>query len=394
MRNDAAEIVVAGHLCLDIFPDLSQQDGGLEALMVPGKLVDTGPAVFATGGAVSNTGLAAHRLGIRTSLMGKVANDVFGQGILDVLRGRDPALVDGMIIDENVASSYTVIINVPGVDRIFLHCPGSNDSYRAGDIDIDALGEARLLHFGYPPLMRAIYEDEGLSLGAAFARIRQAGLATSLDMARPDPDSAAGGVNWRAFLERVLPQVDIFTPSIDEILFMVDRDRFDRLVDSTGSVEAVIDGGALGEVADTLLEMGAAVVLLKLGAQGLYLKTTGDADRLTATGRVALGPAWSGCELIIPSYSVDEVSAAGAGDCAIAGFLAAVIRGLAPAEALSAAAACGACNVEAADAISGVRPWDEMMQRIADGWEQNPVTLALNGWTADGAVRRGPGNGR
>ena len=394
MSNDAAEIVVAGHLCLDIFPDLSQQDGGLDALMVPGKLVDTGPAVFATGGAVSNTGLAVHRLGIRTSLMGKVANDVFGQGILEVLRGRDPALADGTIVDENVASSYTVVINVPGVDRILLHYPGSNDSYRAEDIDIDALGDARLLHFGYPPLMRAIYEDEGQSLGTAFERIKQAGLTTSLDMARPDPESAAGRINWRAFLERVLPHVDIFTPSIDEILFMLDRARFDRLVDATGTVESVIDAATLGDVADELLGMGAAVVLLKLGEHGIYLKTTGDADRLAAAGRAAPGALWAGCEMLIPSFRVDVVSAAGAGDCAIAGFLAAIIRGLAPAEALTAAAACGACNVEAADAISGVQPWDEMMQRLADGWEQNAVTLPHDGWTADGAVLRGPRNGR
>ena len=48
----------------------------------PGRLLQIGPATFSTGGPVSNTGLALHRLGIATRLMGKVGDDLLGQAAL------------------------------------------------------------------------------------------------------------------------------------------------------------------------------------------------------------------------------------------------------------------------------------------------------------------------
>ena len=58
----------------------------------------------------------------------------------------------------------------------------------------------------------------------------------------------------------------------------------------------------------------------------------------------------------------------GAGDATIAGFLTALLRDVPPERALAIAAAVGACNVEAADAVSGVRSWEETLARIDAGW--------------------------
>ncbi len=66
-----------------------------------------------------------------------------------------------MIIDQRATTSYTVIINPPGVDLIFLHHPGTNDAFCAADIDYAKLNEAALFHFGYPPLMRQMYTADG-----------------------------------------------------------------------------------------------------------------------------------------------------------------------------------------------------------------------------------------
>ncbi|HQB83782.1 MAG TPA: hypothetical protein PLR50_09830, partial [Candidatus Rifleibacterium sp.] len=100
----------------------------LEAVMQPGKLVDMGPAVLSTGGSVANTGMALKRLGLPVRLMGKVGRDAFGAAVCDVFRTHDETLVKTMIVDPAVATSYTVVINPPGIDRIFLHCPGANDT--------------------------------------------------------------------------------------------------------------------------------------------------------------------------------------------------------------------------------------------------------------------------
>lgn len=62
---------MAGHICLDVIPAFKQGAASLGELLVPGKLVDVGPAVLATGGAVANTGLALHRLGVHTRLISR-----------------------------------------------------------------------------------------------------------------------------------------------------------------------------------------------------------------------------------------------------------------------------------------------------------------------------------
>jgi len=83
--------------------------------------------------------------------MGKVGDDILGRAILDFLRRHDPRLADGMIVAAGEPSSYTIVISPPGVDRMFLHCPGANDTFGAADVAYDRLGSARLFHFGYPP---------------------------------------------------------------------------------------------------------------------------------------------------------------------------------------------------------------------------------------------------
>jgi sugar/nucleoside kinase (ribokinase family) len=178
--------------------------------------------------------------------------------------------------------------------------------------------------------------------------------------------------------------VDVFLPSIEEILFMLNRERFERMRSSTGGADIIsqIDGDLLAELSRTLIELGAAVVVFKLGDQGLYLRTTSDAARLRTAGVCAPADphAWTSRELLTPCFEADVVGTTGAGDCTIAGFLAALVHGLAPAEAMTSAVAAGACNVEAADATSGIPPWSKMQARIAAGWKRRTVALSLPEW--------------
>ena len=44
------------------------------------------------------------------------------------------------------------------------------------------------------------------------------------------------------------------------------------------------------------------------------------------------------------------------------------------------ASAVGACNVEAADALSGLRSWEATLARIQAGWERLPLQLEQPGW--------------
>ncbi len=379
-----AEVVVAGHICLDVIPPFGERASG-ETFLTPGSLITVGPAITSTGGPVSNTGLALHRLGVPARLMGKVGDDLFGQAILDLLRADDPELARGMIVEHGESTSYTVVISPPGVDRVFLHSPGANDTFRAGDVDMQRVQGARLFHFGYPPLMRCMYLDAGAELADLMRRVKDAGLTTSLDMAYPDPASEAGQVDWSAVLARALPHVDVFLPSLDETLFMLDRPRFDELSrQADGDLAARVDGGLLADLAGRLLEMGAGVVGLKLGRQGLYVRTA-SRERIETMGACAPpDPAsWAGRELLTPCFRVEVAGTTGSGDATIAGFLAGLLRGLPLEDVMTAAVAVGAFNVEQADAVSGIKSWDTVQARIAAGWGRLPVDLRLDRWTHD-----------
>ena len=375
--------VVAGHICLDIIPAWDAPPSQGAHLVTPGKLTHIGPAALSTGGAVANTGLALHRLGIQTRLMGKIGDDLFGRAILDIIRQHDPHLATGMIVDPTSPSSYTIVLSAPGVDRGFLHCAGANETFCAADVDVEQLADATLFHFGYPPLMRHFYLDGGLEFADLMQRIKAAQLATSLDTAHVDTDTPAGSVDWRQYLTRVLPHVDFFLPSLDEIFFMLDPDRFHQVTASARGQHLAVHGGIdlLRDLTSTLLDMGVAVVGLKLGDQGIYLRTTSDEARLNHLGKLSLSTEWLNRELLAPTFQVQVVGTTGAGDCAVAGFLAAMLRGLEPEEVLTVAVGVGACNVEAADAISGVPTWDTFHARLASDWPRHTLHITLPDWT-------------
>jgi len=390
LREDVQpELIVAGHICLDVIPAMhgTSQGQGMGELLAPGKLVDVGPVQLATGGTVSNTGLALHRLGLPVKLMGKVGDDLFGDAIRSQLDRYGSSLSGGMIVSPGEHSSYSLVISPPGIDRVFLHCTGANDTFTSDDVPDEALPDARLFHFGYPPLMRRMYEQEGAELARLLSKVKAHGLTVSLDMARPEPDSPAGQADWLSILARVLPLVDVFLPSFEELLYMLRPGQYRELCELHGTTEllACADGPLLEALSQQLLDMGTAVVGIKLGEHGLYLRTTADGERLRTIGRCAPEEAvldnWTDRRLLAPCYVVDTVGTTGAGDCTIAGFLAGLSKGLTIEEMALGAVGTGACNVERADAVSGIPSWEDVQARIAAGWQQREMTLSLPGWT-------------
>lgn len=377
-------VLVAGHICLDIIPDMQGlAPGAFDETFQPGRLVEVGAATLCTGGPVSNTGLALHKLGIPTRLVCKVGQDAFGQAVRSIVATIDPRLVEGMVTDPHVSTSYSLIISPPGVDRLFLHSPGANHTFSAQDIDLALVQQADLFHFGYPPVMRRMYLQEGQGLVEVFRLVKAGGATTSLDMCYPDPTSEGGKVNWRKILQATLPYVDIFLPSIEELLVILHRPLFERL-EQNGSLLDQITPALLYELSNELLDMGVRLAVIKLGERGLYLRTASE-DKLAGMGR-ARSPdlaAWANQELWAPCFRVKVVGTTGSGDATIAGFLSALLRKYSPQEAVTLAVAVGACNVEAADALSGLRSWEDTLERVRSGWERLPLSLDAPNWEWD-----------
>ena len=369
------KVIAAGHVCLDItpaFPDGRISDLG--TLFEPGKLIEVGKVTVSSGGAAANTGLAMKLLGSDVMIMGKTGRDQFGDmlcGLLDAYGAEN-----GMIRTDGEETSYTVVLAVPGTDRIFLHNPGANNTFNADDISEEAITGADLFHFGYPPLMRSMYEDDGSGLVRLMQKVKAAGCSTSLDMAAVDPESEAGTADWKKILEKVMPYLDFFVPSAEELCYMLDRGRlleWKKRADGRDITEVLDFSRDIRPLADQCMELGCRVLLIKCGARGMYLKTAPENVLEGVSVRAGLNTAiWAGREIFEKAYVPRQiVSATGAGDACIAAFLTSVLGGECPGECLHLAAAAGACCVEAYDSLSGLKPLAELKQRIAAGWAKN-----------------------
>ena len=366
--------IAAGHICIDItpvFPETGARARNIGELLRPGTLLQTMAPDIHSGGSVANTGLGMKLMGADVSLLGKVGDDEFGLIIRSVLDKYGAG--GGLITAPGETTSYSVVIAPPGIDRIFLHCPGANDTFNGTEITDEMLSDAALFHFGYPTLMAKMYENGGKAMEAMFRRLAGMGIATSLDLAAVDPDSATGRTDWRAILERTLPYVDFFVPSFEEICFLIDRPRYEKLKEKAGSDDMTLVLSLEEDiipVAEQCLALGAKSVLLKCGAPGLYLAVS---DRMDSAGkRLELdAAAWNGFGRFEKSYKVENFrSGTGAGDVCIAAFLTSILSGEGPERALQNAAAGGALACTSYDAISGIKPLEEIRRMIDSGWEK------------------------
>lgn len=370
MMSDQVDVIVSGHLCLDLIPRMANVTP--ESLALPGRIWEVGPIDIATGGPVSNTGLALYRLGVKVGLMSAVGDDLLGKMIMTSLENWNPALSQFIAVRPGQSSSYSVVLSPGQRDRSFLHCTGTNSTFDIDQIDFSRLAGVKIFHLGYPPLLPSLVTNDGAGLQAIFQQAKTTGVVTSLDMAMPDPNSPAGQADWRAILKNALPHVDIFLPSIEEIVFMLRREDYDAW---QGMVLNHLSASYLSDLAGELLDMGTVIAGFKLGPLGMYLRTA-EASRFQRLTALTLNiPAWALQTLWMPAYQVEVIGTTGAGDSAYAGFLAALLQGSDPLEALRWACAVGACNVEAADSVSGVRTWQETAARMVVGWPLRPERL-------------------
>ncbi len=367
------KVIVAGHSCVDItpiFPPGTKKVANPGELLTPGRLVQMEGVDINGGGAVSNTGIAMKLLGADVSLLTRTGTDTFGKVLKDIYA--DFGVADSVASVEGERTSYTAVIAMPGIDRIFLHDPGCNNTFSLEDVKRVELTGASLFHFGYPPIMERMYVKDGAELVELLKYVKSQGLAVSMDMAMVDPTSKAGQADWMKILTGALPYVDFFVPSVEEICFMLDRPRYEEWSERAagGEIVNVLRREDIAPLAEKCMELGVGVLLLKCGAPGLYYKT-GPAARMEKlhdlTGIDASD--WADREGFEDSYVPEKVlSGTGAGDTTIAAFLTAMLEGYSFERCIQLAAAEGASCVEAYGALEGIRSLDELERRIDSGW--------------------------
>ena len=230
------------------------------------------------------------------------------------------------------------------------------------------------MHFGYPPLMRKMYENDGAELVKLCNKVHAKGAAMSLDLAAVDPESPEGLVDWREFLSNVLPHVDFFVPSIEELCFMLDRPRYDAWMERAGEedVTEILDlEKDIRPLAAQAMELGVKVLMLKCGARGMYYQTAG-ADligKIPAAVELKVED-WTEKSGFQKSFIPEKVlSGTGAGDSSIGCFLYSMLKGYPVERCIQLAAAQGASCVEAVDTLSGLHTLPELEEKIAAGWK-------------------------
>ncbi|WP_163537444.1 PfkB family carbohydrate kinase [Gracilibacillus sp. YIM 98692] len=364
-------IVIAGHTAIDFIPEIkSKTNVHLQSFFTPGSLHHIGSPTFSTGGVVLNTGLALYKMGFSPTLIGKIGNDEFGHILKEKLNHIDQNLSDYMVIDNRNHTSYTTVLNVPGHDRIFLHHPGVNDHFHSEDISEQLLQDHSHFHFGYPPLMEKMHTENGIHLVDIMKKAKNMKLNTSLDMAMPPPELV---VDWEKILHNTLPYVDIFMPSIEEILHMlfpdIQTELKEKIENSQEHSEIIhfVNDELLQFVSNKLLRMGCKAVLLKCGELGLYFRSSSNA--LFAENQ-QLSNNWLNRELWAPCFKTKVMGTTGAGDCTIAGFLAGMLKEKSIEETMNLSVATGAHSVESMEGTGGIVHLNNIEQRMDNHWEK------------------------
>lgn len=354
---------IAGHICLDLLPELAA------GIPTPGGLAESGRLQMRLGGCVANTGLALAALGAPVELVATVGDDLLGDAATTLL-GSVSTAGTTLTRAPGQSTSYSIVIEPPGEDRRFLHHVGANESFDGSGVPVAG---ADLLHVGYPQLLPRLVDDDGAGLIELLARARAGGVTTSVDFATVDPHARSRP--WPQIVRRWAPLIDVLTPSVDDL-----APAFPRQPATAGPDTPV---RVADELAEALVHAGVGVAMVTAGRAGLCLRTA-DATRLRAGGTVLAGlpDEWTNRQLCAPPPAVDQIqTTTGAGDIATAGLLFGLLAGFAPEQALQLAAAAAGLHVSG---VAPLPPWAthsiyndiatpiETQRVEADGWTATP----------------------
>jgi sugar/nucleoside kinase (ribokinase family) len=291
----SAGIIVADYVCAPI-----------PHIPAAGELVLTERILLTIGGCAANVAVDLAKMGVSSAVVGCVGNDVAGRVVTDMLRDRglDVSAVRPVF---GVDTSQTLIVNVAGQDRRFIHTFGANAEFRAADIPPEPVEHCKVLYLGGYLLMANVRQDE---LVPVFAAARRAGARTVLDVVTPGP------ADYLSRLDRLLPHVDVFLPNSHEAEMI------------TGERDPV-------RQAETFHRMGAGTAIVTLGGDGCVV--VGERVRLRAG-----------------AFPVEFVDGSGGGDAFDTGYVYGLLNGMGTENCLRVASALGASCVRAVGTTTGV----------------------------------------
>ena len=274
------------------------------------------------GGEAVNEACAAARLGLKTGILCSLGEDAAGDMVVSALKrsGVDTSLI--LRAAEHPTPVTTMFVREDGGRQSI-----TNGAHRYNfhpEREAARFTKARALMLG--SLFRAPFDDPAI-IRAVLTAAKAAGQLVFADTKLP---------NFHILsledLKDSLPLIDCITPNEDEARYYSGKEKPE-------------------DMAAVFLDRGVKTVIIKLGAQGCYLKN--------AEG-----------ELRLPPCPIHAVDATGAGDNFAAGFASEILRGAEPAEALRFANACGAICTTAVGAGTALRSREQVVRFLEKGSEE------------------------
>jgi sugar/nucleoside kinase (ribokinase family) len=311
------DVICAGILVADAFAQ------PIAALPAAGELKTTEGFLMSAGGCAANVAVALRRMGRTVTVAGKVGDDIFGSFVIGEL-ARQGIGTEYVRRSARHSTSATVIINVTGEDRRYLHCIGANGEFNGADVEPALIERAQALYVGGYLAMPAFGPKD---LKNVMAGAKSCGMITVLDVVVPGGSSR--------LMEQVGPALqhtDYFLPNGDEAAALTGFRTVERQAE------------ALAE------EAPGCTHVITLGEGGLY----------TQRGR----------EIIVTApYRMNSLDESGAGDAFAAGLITGILEGWPLERTLAFGSVVGASCTRALGCSAGVFTFQEALAYL----EQEPA---------------------
>ncbi len=324
----ADRITLAGNILVDNVKTIASWPE--KGMLVPITAMKRAP-----GGAVPNSGIDLKVLdpSLEVAALGKVGADDAGEFVTAFMaeRGLDVSAVRRV---PDVPTSFTDVMTLADTgERTFFNMHGADSRLAPEDVDPSALGGSSIFHLGYLLLLDGLdAEDEEYGTKAArlLAKIRAAGIKTSLDIVSEQSDRFARVVR----------------PALKHCDYVVINEVEGAL--ATGLPAAADCGKPSVESLRRICE-----AMFGLGVKERVVVHCPDLS-------VSLGRA--GDFAAVPSLDLPKgwiKGTVGAGDAFCAGMLYSFLRDMPPEEGMRLASCAAAMNLAATDSVSGAKPFSE-----------------------------------
>lgn len=284
-----------------------------------GVLVPVNSITMHNGGNAMTAAINLKKLEVESAIIGMIGDDIFGS-FLKSKFCEAGIETSGLMVNENVQTSASVLMIDENAERSFFHVTGANAVFCEKDVNYDIINNSDIVFVTGTFLMDNFDGKETMKF---LQKCKQMSKTTFLDVCWDAKNK------WDKLLDMSLPYIDYFMPSIDEAVQLTQKENPE-------------------DIADALISKGAKNVIIKLGSKGSFLRKENE-----KIGKV-----------FPPYYVENPVDTTGAGDSFCSGFLAEFVRGGSLEECMIFANATGAHCVMEKGATTGIKSYKEIKEFI------------------------------